>query len=497
MTEPLEKPSSILTWRSMEQLAQSPMKSWKKSRQEIAIQALQWRSLNEKFRFYKPNEPCRKYLELIGSEADMVNILSTSNGLGKTALVANLLANVIWGPQSKAFDYPIFKDWKFPKRVRYITNPKLTEAIGPFHSEVARWWPKGQWRAEKAGKGYFSQYHANGWIIDVMSYDQDVQQFEGGTLGLIICDEPPVESIYNACISRLRLGGLLLVVMTPLTHAAWFFNKVVPEHQNSIIYGRMEDACKEHGVNGHLEHSFIEKMINEMPVEEREARVEGKAMHLRGLIFQTFDTKVHVLKEPVVCPPHLSCYQIVDPHDDKPFAVTYAFPDAVGDLYIHDEWPNEDFYKMHNCQLTVDDYVKIFKDKEQRWHMYKRIMDRRFGEVSHAGNRRTLREEFLSKGFNYDQSYSAQEEMETGILRVRKYLAYDVSKPISSLNHPKIYINPKCVNTIKSLSLWSRDPNNGKVQEAYKDFCDNLRYLVMADPKVEEDIPRNQPNRYG
>jgi hypothetical protein len=124
-------------------------------------------------------------------------------------------------------------------------------------------------------------------------------------------------------------------------------------------------------------------------------------------------------------------------------------------------------------------------------------MDRRFGEVSHAGNRRTLREEFQTKGLYYDQSYSAQEEIETGIMKVRQYLSYDTTRPIDDLNHPKIYINPHCINTIKSLNMWSRDPDSGKVQEAYKDFCDTLRYLLMANPRMDEPIERNQPNRYG
>src|SRR5678815_4965759 len=140
--------------------------------------------------------------------------------------------------------------------------------------------------------------------------------------------------------------------------AGWFYDEVVPRVPNNIVYADIEDACIQHGKRGHLEHANIQKMIDNWPQEEIEARAHGQALYLRGRIFQTFDPQVHVLREPIKCPPQANCYQIVDPHDDKPFAVTYAFPDHAGDLYIHDEWPNEDFYKMHNCQLTVDDYVK-------------------------------------------------------------------------------------------------------------------------------------------
>lgn len=455
---------------------------------------------NERICFFEPNGKQEEFINTFGSPNSSISIFSAANGLGKTTLVVNVLGNLVFGPQNRFFDKEIFKNWPYPKRARYITNPKLTEEIAPFHTEILKWWPKGRYEAIKAGKNYFSQYKANGWVIDIMSYDQDEAQFEGATLGLALFDEPPPEPLWTPTIRGLRGKGKAGVFMTPLTHAAWFYEKVVPSHKDSIVYGSMEDGCKEHGIRGHADHADIQRQIDELlrtSPEEAEARIHGKAMYLRGLIFKAFDPNVHVLKNPVVCPPHIGCYQVVDPHDDKPFAVTYAFPDGRGDIYIHDEWPNEDFYKMHNSQLTVDDYVKIFRDKEQSWYVYKRIMDRRFGEVSRAGNRKTLREDFQAKGLLYDQSYSAQEEIETGILKVRQYLSYDKTKPLSDLNHPKIYINPHCTNTIKSLSLWARDPDTGKVQEAYKDFCDNLRYLVMAEPRPMEHFQRNPANRYG
>lgn len=467
---------------------------------QLLERELTWRQNNERFVFFEPNGKQKEFIDVFGSQDSSICVFSAANGLGKTTLLVNILGNVVFGAQNKFFDYEIFKKWPYAKRARYVTNPKLTEEIAPFHTEILKWWPRGQYEPIKAGKNYFSQYRANGWIIDIMSYDQDPSQFEGATLGLALFDEPPPESLWTPTIRGLRGKGKAGVFMTPLTHAAWFYDRIIPAHPKSVVYGSMEDSCREHGVRGHQEHIDIQRQIDEILAsrpEELEARVHGKAMYLRGLIFKTFDPKVHVTQEPIKCPPTAYVYQVVDPHDDKPFAVTYAFPDSRGDLFVFDEWPNEDFYKMHNCQLNVDDYVKIFKDKEQTYHMHKRIMDRRFGEVSHANNRRTLREDFMSKGFLYDQSYSAQEEIETGILKVRKYLSYDMTKAVSDLNHPKLYISPTCTNTIKSLSRWARDPDTGKVQDEYKDFCDNLRYLTMEEPKTAEYIPHNRPNKYG
>lgn len=455
---------------------------------EVLERKLEYVENNDRLGLYTPNGPIQKVIQLVSDKKPVV-IGSMANGIGKTASVANILGNLVFGPQSRHFDTPTFRNWPYPKRVRYITTPKNVEEIGPFHSEISKWWPKGRWSAIKGGHNYYSQYTANGWVIDVMTYDQDASQFEGPSLGLIITDEPPPKSLWSTFASRLRMGGIILVVMTPLTEAAWFFDDVAPRHQESIVYGTMEDACIKHGINGHLEHENIARMIAEMSPEEREARAEGKAMYLRGLIFKTYDENVHVLKENIKPPYGAPVWQVVDPHSDKPFACVYAFPDARGDLYIFDEWPNEDFYKMHNCQLDIDAYKKIFADKEAGLNVQRRVIDRHFADTASASNKRTLRQELQLKGLNYWPSYKAEEEIETGIIKVRERFTYDTSKPLSAMNQPKLFINPSCMNTRKSLARWARDPKTGKVLDAYKDFCDCVRYLVMDNPKISEPLP--------
>lgn len=329
-----------------------------------------------------------------------------------------------------------------------------------------------------------------------MTYDQDPSQFEGPSLGLIITDEPPPKPLWSTFSSRLRMGGIILVMMTPLTEAAWFFDEVVPRHQDSIVYGRMEDACIQHGKNGHLSHENIQRMIAEMSPEEREARAEGKAMYLRGLIFKNYDETVHVLKENIKPPAGANVWQVVDPAGDKPFASIWAFPDARGDLYVFDEWPNEEFFNMHNSILGVKDYKKIFGDKEVGLNIHRRIIDRHFADVASAAYKRTLRQEFQDIGLNYWPSYKATEEVETGIIKLREKFTYDTTQPLSALNQPKIFINPSCMNVRKSLSRWSRDPKTGEpLDNPYKDFCDCLRYLVMDSPKVQEILPPYEPKK--
>ena len=458
---------------------------------------LEWRKENERFQFYTPNGVCEKALEHIGSGKDLVTILSAANGIGKTTFIVNFLAALFWPGQNRYFDVPLIKDWPYPKNLRYITDPKIVEESGPFPAEIKKWWPKGKYESAKLGRNYVCQYKIGDWVLDVMTNDQDLRQFEGGTKGGIIFDEPPKEGIWHASVSRLRLGGILLVFMTPLTEAAWFFDKVVPNHANSIFYATMEDACIQHGVRGHLEHDHIQKMIAEMSPDEIEARAYGKAMYLKGLVYKTFNHNVHVLKDPFRPPMNSTLYNVVDPHADKPFFGIWAYPHRNGDLYIVDEHPNEDFFRMHNNPWVIEDYKRMYAQKEVGYNI-KRVIDRHFADAVNASNKKTLREELNAIGMNYERSYTSTEEIDTGVLKVRERLSYDPSKPLTSINRPKLYINPHCLNTIKGFSRWSIDPKTGKYQDAYKDPMDVIRYLVMAQPRQEDPLPYRAPRKmYG
>ncbi len=458
---------------------------------------MEWRKANERCQYYEPNEPVTKFIELVGTKDNLIFTLSAANGIGKTTALVNIAASIMFGPQNRYFDKPLFRDWKYPKRLRFVSEASQIKDGGPFPTEVKKWWPRGRYKPGRNGQGYDAIYKSGDWSLEVMTYDQLPAQHEGANLGCILFNEPPPENLWTPNISRLRAGGIAVIGMTPLTEAGWFFDKVVPRHQDFIVYADVETACKQHGTRGHLEHSDIEKMIAEYSDEEREARIEGKALYLKGLIYKTFNHQVHVLKETIEAPSNATLYQSVDPHTDKPFACIWAFVDGKGDIYIVDEWPNVDFNKWHGCQIGIEEYVSIFRQKERGMRVHKRIIDRHFADVRSAVNKRTLREELRDLtnkngqhiGMDFEASYQAAEEIETGILRVKDYLKYNPDRPLDTTNKPKLFINPHCQNTIKSFLRWSYDPKTNKPQDSYKDFMDVVRYLVMDSPEVDVPIP--------
>lgn len=456
---------------------------------------LERRKESERCAFYAPNQPVENVVRSIGTKRDLVHILSAANGVGKTTALVNVAANIIFGPQNRFFDFPLFKEWPYPKRLRIISDPSQLKESGPIPTEIAKWWPKGKYEALKDGKQYPSLYRAGDWMLEVMSYEQDPKEHEGQNLGAALFNEPPPRKLWTPTVSRLRNGGFIGIFMTALTEAGWVFDELVPRYPQNVFYGDVEAACIEHGKNGHLYHADIEKMIAEYSPEEREARVSGRAMYLQGRVFKTFTPNVHVLKETVRAPLHSTLYCVVDPHADKPFFAVWAWPQKNGDIIIVDEHPNEDFFKMHNCQWTIQDYKKMYAEKEAGYNI-KRVIDRHFANSVSSVNKKTLRDELQEIGLYFESSYTAaDEEIQTGVIKVREYLNYDTTKELTSINRPKLYVNPHCLNTIKAFQYWSIDPKNGKYKDDYKDPMDVIRYLIMADPHQEEALPPQEFKR--
>src|SRR3990167_10028448 len=125
-----------------------------------------------------------------------------------------------------------------------------------------------------------------------MSYDMAPEAFEGSTNGLVIFNEPPLKTIFNACAARMRKGGRVLFPGTPLMDAAWIMDDLVSRADGNyigLVSGDIEDNCRDHSPSGLLRHEDIERMIRNYDPDELEARKSGKFMHLSGRIFKSFD----------------------------------------------------------------------------------------------------------------------------------------------------------------------------------------------------------------
>lgn len=446
-------------------------------------------------KWFTPNGRQEECIQAVGSGDYFIIIFSAANGVGKTALMANILGSVIFGnPENPYFDYPIFKNFQYPRRGRIASTTKNVEEVGAIQTEIKRWFPQGKYECKKNQKRYDSEFIAGDWVFDVMTYEQDVTEYESATLGLMIFDEPPPIKILWATIARMRKGGIILMFMTPLDNGGDIIEDLQTKAENStqelgkvkLIYAEIEDNCKEHGVRGKLEHKHIEQMLQFYDADERDARAKGKPSHLVGRIYPDFEDRDPYIVDEFEIPAAWNRIQLIDPHDAIPFAVSWAAVDPTGQVWIYDEFPFEDLERITSTSLTYPDYARIIREREQRDTVSLRIIDPFFGNKRYAVDGRTPKEELERFGFDFENGDTSGIDM--GHKRVREFLKYDKTKPVSSLNHPKLHILKKCRNHWRSMLRYKRKLlKSGEVkdkiviEETYKHFCDNIRHLLMRE----------------
>lgn len=208
----------------MELLGDDPVATIRELKEEEA-----YRLECEKFRFYTPNGACETFIREVGEDKRLIVLFSAANGVGKTAAAVNIIANIIFGAdntENEWFNYPLYRNWPYPKRGRIVSEgANIEKNVVP---SLKEWFPAGRYKASKGGKSFDSSWKTdNKWTFDIMTNDQDPKQFEGPTLGWIWCDEPPTETIFKACVSRLRQGGVMFISATPLNGSAWMYDAIV------------------------------------------------------------------------------------------------------------------------------------------------------------------------------------------------------------------------------------------------------------------------------
>jgi len=449
-----------------------------------AIAELRRRFELEQCKFFIPNGCQEKMINAFGTGEKMVSIFSGGNGAGKTYLMVNILANIIWGKQNGWFKGALFDDWPFPKRVRIGTESANVRSSGAIDDAITRWWPKGRYTASKDGAPYLRTYTADtGWIIEKMSYEQETKEWESSTLGLVCFDEPPPREKFMASVARLRQGGRIAIFMTPLMKAGWLIDELQGQPDTQMVYADIEDNCKTHGTRGHLNHEDIERMVANMDPDEVEARAHGRPMHLSNVIWgKAFRRDIHVVPDNLQPPAGSQFGMVVDPARGKPWAIAWYWVDPTGRIVFTDEYPVTDWARCRETNLTIKDYAEIIKRVEDGRPMQWRIIDRHFANARNDYGT-TLKQDLYSKfGLEFQDSYNTDNEIEWGIQKVKDYFGGDAALG------PRFRVKENCRNVIRAIERWERDerlaPN---LNSPYKDHADLVRYTCGANLAV--DVP--------
>ncbi len=447
--------------------------------------------------FFQPTGKQQECIDEIALGNNFITIFSAGNGTGKTTLLVNILGACIFGSSDNSyFNHSFFNDYPFIKSARIISTPKELEEIGTIQKEIKKWWPKGKYNAYKKGKQYDSEFISGDWVIDLLTYEQDVSQFEGANLSLILFNEPPPLKILYASIARLRRGGKILIFMTPLDVGGEIIEDLLEKEsivvdgeeigKVGIIYADIESACFEHGIRGYLKHKDIVQMTSFYDPQEKDAREKGRPVHLTGRIYPSFQYKPPFVVDDFAIPEDWVRFNILDPHDGIPFALTWTAMSPDGHIWIYDEYPFEDLEKITSTNLNFVDYARIIREKEGRDKMAMRLIDPYFGNKTYGNTGKSVKQELSDIGLDYVDGDTSG--LEVGHKRVREFLRYQADKPVNVINQPRLHILNRCRNHWRSMLRYKRKIlKTGEVRdrivldETYKHFCDNIRHLLMRN----------------
>lgn len=302
------------------------------------------RKQEEKYRYYTPIGKVEEFYDKLFSGDYLTGLLSAANGIGKTTAMINALCHLFWPCENEYFQQPLMIDWPFLKKGRIVSDSTtITETIIPM---IKEWFPPGSYTLSKRGKHYEShcQIHDSEWEFDLMTYNQEVTEFESANLGWCFFDEPPDKPIYIATVARMRRGGIIGIFATPLSNTgAWMHDEIVANKDiakakySFSITATVFDASIAKGVRGFLKMEDIRRMIAQYDDEDKHARIFGKFQHLVGLVFKKFEPTVHVITPFHMREEDYVVVELIDPHPRNPDAVLWVAKGRNDIWYVIDE----------------------------------------------------------------------------------------------------------------------------------------------------------------
>ena len=492
-------------------------------------QAVVWNMFPHKYMV--PHGGQVKAINAIGSGVFVV-LITAANGWGKTYWGAYTVANISCKSKSPHYKkFKTFTDWPYPKLGRLVSSPDNISDVGAVTKALEYWLPGepgNGWSRSKGNKSFYSNYKFDtGHSFKVLSVEQEKKEFESDTLGWAWFDEPPLYEQYIATVWRMRKGGIIFITATPLSGCAWMKDEIADKAdgiKKFWIEGDIEDNCIEHGENGYLKHSDIQRMSDECDEDERAARMHGKFMYLSGLVFKSFDRDIHVIGQDDIqnlWPTNLfgefdqwPAINICDPHDRRSDVHIYAKITPNNDLIIYDEYPDWNFHEEKSRKHSIKETVKELHKKESgqtikeicvllrgQQTVVRRVMDKRKGKQMQSGPALNTFDLYLHAGSEMGWNYNYEESPKVGLKNVdhktvKEYLAWNKNLPLNIKNKPKMFVVRDCKNTVYDFEHYLWDDFTGKAKDSHdlkevpkdlaKDHMDCCRWLCELKPQFKD-----------
>jgi len=315
----------------------------------------------------------------------------------------------------------------------------------------------------------------NGSVFDILSHEQNTEQYEGWKGHIAWFDEPPPRDKYIATLRGLvDFRGRNWLTLTPLTQP-WIYDDIYTNPDKNRVHCVTVDMRD----NPHLNELAIKEFEASLTEEEKEARLHGRFLHLSGLVYKEFNPNVHIV-EPFEVPPMWTRYFAIDPHERTPTAAMWFAVDPKGGHWIIDElWM--DNMDLKSMALAI--HAQEGQDKPRI-----RLIDPHNDKDNMIAGGFNVRKELMRHGIYTERANS---DTQLGKSRIRKALT-PVYNVLSKVVTPNLHVFRTCSQTIYEFQhyLWD-DYKRNKEEYGLKDqvrkkddhFMDCLRYIYNWDPR--------------
>jgi phage terminase large subunit-like protein len=359
-------------------------------------------------------------------------------------------------------------------RVVGVSNKTLLNTVLPTYQ---KWVPRkflknGSWSDSysKAQEKLF--LYKNGvpiGDIEFMTYQQDVENFQGPELHWIHYDEEPPQSIWKENLLRFATTDInILVAWTPTKGITWISEDVF----NSDDYNaELFKLCSI--TNKHVRLDALEKILNDptLSYDEIKMRLLGSVISLSGLVYgNLFNTKVHVI-EPFKITRDYLIVRGVDPHTVTP---SYCLEVAV------DREDNQiiigTYFKDEDTEVIKKDLADRMKPYRVGWTACDKAAD---STIKVFGDRNIYLE--LSRGNNAIPALFLSERypgsIKAGVDNIKKML-----KVNERTNKPKLFIFNTKENKpiIKAMMGLERDTYQNVEKDGEKDDIKERKWHAHA-----------------
>jgi len=313
----------------------------------------------------------------------------------------------------------------------------------------------------------------NGSVFDILTYEQDTEQYEGWKGHIFWADEPIPRDKWIATLRGLvDFRGRAWLTLTPLTQP-WIYDDIYNANDPNVkvVTTDIRD-------NPHLSEDAIKDFEASLTPEEKEARIHGRFLHLSGLIYKEFNPAVHIV-EPIHVKDHWTRYFSIDPHPRTPTACLWLAVDPQENLWIYDElWIGD---------MDLESVAHAIHAQEGGRTPNLRFIDPAMDEDNELAGGFNVRKELMKFGIFTTR---ANTDSFLGRNRIKQALIPRYSK-MAGTEVPRLRVTRNCTQTIYEFThyIWDeyargRDDLDPKQRPKKKNdhMMDNLKYIMNADP---------------